>query len=96
MDFTIDFKPGVSETFSVPEKNVLFNAVPRKTAATGGGDSLIAASLDHPIGSLRLAELLKPEMHVVVLVDDITRPTPTRPATRTIRAFRVRFTFSSP
>ena len=77
MNFTFDFRPGVSENFNVPESNFLFNAVPHKAKTAVNEEDMIVASLDNPIGSPRLNELLKPAMRLVILVDDITRPTPT-------------------
>jgi nickel-dependent lactate racemase len=67
----------------VPQENFLFQAIPLGNPMPGSGgkpaaeDALIRDSLDHPIGAAALEETLDPGMSVVVLVDDITRPTPT-------------------
>jgi nickel-dependent lactate racemase len=81
MDFAVDFKPGVSEHFSLPEENFLFQAIPRDDAASSAEEApaeetLIRNSLDRPVGVPPLEQSLKSSMRVVVLVDDITRPTP--------------------
>ena len=39
-------------------------------------ETLIEAALDHPIGSPRLEELARPEDHVLLIVNDQTRPGP--------------------
>lgn len=37
---------------------------------------LINDALNRPIGSLPLAELIKPTRKIVIMIDDIARPTP--------------------
>jgi len=77
MRFELAFKKGVSTEVEVPEENLLFNAEPLKTGKVPEQEKIVEESLDNPIGTDRLENMLKPEMSVVVLVDDITRPTPT-------------------
>lgn len=77
MRIELTFKPGVTTEVEVPEANLLFNAAPFVTGRPPNEDRLIADALDHPIGARRIEEQLRAGMRVVVLVDDITRPTPT-------------------
>ena len=78
MILNLKFKQGVETQVTVPDKNFLFNAEPLKTEKIPDQSSIIEDSLNNPIGTGRLEDLLKSGMQVVVLVDDITRPTPTR------------------
>ncbi len=77
----VSFTSGqMSQQVSIPETNFMGVVQP---AAGGQADapppeSIIARALDTPIGSPRLEELLRPESRVSIVVDDITRPTPTR------------------
>lgn len=77
MKFDLNFKHGVTTEVEIPNENFLFNAEPLKTGKVPNQDRIVEESLDNPIGTDRLENLLSPEMNVIVLVDDITRPTPT-------------------
>lgn len=77
MRIELTFKPGVTTAVEIPEANLLFNAAPLRQGPAPDQDRLIADALDHPIGAGRLEEQLRAGMKAVVLVDDITRPTPT-------------------
>jgi lactate racemase len=77
------FRPGVTTQVEIDDGNLLF-------CATGGtlpaGETrpfeipdqaaVVEEALDDPIGAERLEALLKPDDRVVIMVDDITRPTP--------------------
>ena len=62
--------------FSLPKENLL--AVLEPTAVPGAEDpaALVREAVRNPIGRLPLAELVKDGQYVVVIIDDITRPTP--------------------
>lgn len=77
MKIELTFKHGVTTEVVVPEENLLFNAEPLKTGNVPDQERIVEESLDNPIGTDRLENILKPEMNVVILCDDITRPTPT-------------------
>jgi len=72
----LTFRPGVTTQIDIEEKNLLFKADPIKIHAIPDQESVIQEALAHPIGSDTLEMILKPDQSVVVLVDDITRPTP--------------------
>lgn len=75
--FELTFRPGVTTHVEVDERNLLFHAVHRKVDALPDQATVVEAALNHPIGMGRLQDLLAPEDRVVIIVDDITRPTPT-------------------
>jgi nickel-dependent lactate racemase len=60
----------------IPEANLAGVFVPNEVTP-GDEGRLIEEALDHPIGSPRLEELVKPGQRVVIISDDITRATPT-------------------
>ena len=61
----------------IPEKNYLYFIEPN-TIDINKDDSDIYKALKNPISSETLVQIIKPNMKVVVLVDDITRPTPNK------------------
>jgi nickel-dependent lactate racemase len=64
------------QQITVPARNVLDEAGMREVAPVQDSDSVVETALDHPIGTGRLEELARDCGRVVVLVDDLTRPTP--------------------
>ena len=77
----ISFTSGqMSQQVSIPDGNLIGVVQP----ATGQqrsllpAEALIAEAIEHPIGKPRLEELLRPGAKVSIIVDDITRPTPSR------------------
>lgn len=62
--------------FDLPEERVMYYAAPMKPEIPSDTDALIEQSLDAPVGTGRLEELVSPEMNILVLIDDVTRPTP--------------------
>jgi nickel-dependent lactate racemase len=58
----------------IPEKNFLYYIEPEMVESTHKIN--IAEELRKPIASKPLSELIKPGMKVVILADDLTRPTP--------------------
>jgi nickel-dependent lactate racemase len=75
--FELTFKPGVTTAVDVDDRNLLFYAVHRKTETIPDQVQVIEDALANPIGTERLEDQLSPGDSVVVIVDDITRPTPT-------------------
>lgn len=76
--FDLTLCPGVVVRLSVHERNLLFCARPRHIGTAANESELVRAALSHPIGSAPLSERLRPCDRVVIIVDDATRPTPTR------------------
>ncbi len=75
--FELTFRPGVTTKAQVNDKNVLFYAAHHKSATIPDQTRVITDALANPIGAPRLDGLLHAGQSVVVLFDDITRPTPT-------------------
>lgn len=75
--FELTFRPGVTTHVEVDDRNLLFYAVHRTMDVLPDQATVIETALDNPIGTHRLEDLLDPEDRVVIIVDDITRPTPT-------------------
>ena len=70
------FRPGVTTRLEIDDRNLLFYAAPGKTAQVPDQAQVIEGALANPIGTARLEDLLAPDEDVVIMVDDITRPTP--------------------
>lgn len=70
------FRPGVSTTLEVDDRNLAFVARHGSSGERQAEAELIRGALDHPIGSPRLSEVVRPGHRVVIIVDDATRPTP--------------------
>lgn len=74
-EYTVPFGKG-ELSFSLDESRVRYYASPMKPEIPADAGKVIENALDEPIGTPRLEEMLAPEMRVLVLIDDITRPTP--------------------
>lgn len=72
----LTFRPGASTQVQIDDRNLLFRAVHRKTREIPDQTQVIWDGLENPIGTAKLDDLLKPGHNVVIMVDDITRPTP--------------------
>ena len=62
----------------LPKEQVLFYAEPIKPEVPSNADVLIEEALDHPIGTKRLEEMVTADQKILILSDDLTRPTPKR------------------
>lgn len=62
----------------LPDENVLAVLKPNDIAGTSDLTEIeeIEAAMDHPIGTLKLEEIVKPGEKVVIITSDITRPVP--------------------
>lgn len=69
------FGSGVVE-LEIPEKNLSSVILPSEPEAREDEISIIKKALLNPAGSKRLSELVGPESRAVIIVSDITRPTP--------------------
>ena len=70
------FGRGISE-LNIPEKNISSIILPSESEITEEGASLIKKALENPIKCNRLSEIVNPDSKVVIIVSDVTRPTPT-------------------
>jgi len=71
----LTFKPGVSTRVDL-ERRPLFYVVDASPASIPDQERVIQNALDNPIGATQLNSVLRSGQRVVILVDDITRPTP--------------------
>jgi nickel-dependent lactate racemase len=76
MAYYVNYENG-KKTFSIPKGWNLISAQDRPPIS-GVADPLkeIREALEHPIGSPKIEELARPGMEVVLLFDDLQRPTP--------------------
>jgi nickel-dependent lactate racemase len=70
------FRPGVTTRVEIDDHSLLFYAAHRKTVDVPDQTRVIRDALEHPIGTRKLEYLVRPGQSVVIMVDDITRPTP--------------------
>jgi len=72
--------PYGSETmgFYLPVENLEELLQPQVISPLGNLPDLLGRSLDQPIGTARLEEVVSPTDEVAIICDDITRPTPAR------------------
>ncbi|WP_130862708.1 nickel-dependent lactate racemase family protein [Bacilliculturomica massiliensis] len=66
------------ETMSctVPDENYLGTLLPEAPAAGLRGEAEVLRALEHPVGSRRLRELVRPGQKIALVTSDITRPVP--------------------
>jgi len=76
MKFELGFGTG-TQTVTVPDRNVLSVLKPNEVKTALTGRAAVKDALEHPIGSLRLREIVKPGEKIVLIASDITRPCPT-------------------
>jgi len=62
----------------VPTQNFLGSIEPKEKPALPDARVEVERALKEPIGSKRLSEIVKPEHRVAIVVDDATRPAPSR------------------
>ncbi len=74
---TITLRYGHTEQqITLPQHNLLDEAGMRPVEPAANPQAVIEAALDGPIGTRPLEELARGTQRVVILVDDLTRPTP--------------------
>ena len=75
MDFSYGYG---SETrhFRVPEESLLCEVTQNQVATSLTGVEAVRDALEHPIGTGRLRDIVKPGEKVVIVTSDITRPCP--------------------
>ena len=72
----LSFRPGVDTEVEIDDRNLLFCATHRAAGEIPDPAQAIEQALAHPIGTARLEESIQAGDRVVIMVDDITRPTP--------------------
>lgn len=64
------------QTVDIPDKNLIGVLTPNAVEITEKGEAVVREALQNPIGSPRLAEIVKPGEKIVIIASDITRPVP--------------------
>jgi len=68
---------GKQLTFQIPDKNLAATLSPMKPDSPESAQALISSALHNPIGTPGLKELVSPGARVAIIIDDISRCTPT-------------------
>jgi nickel-dependent lactate racemase len=72
----LPFRPGLTAQVEIDQRNLLYYAAQPRDLPVPAQSTVAEKALQHPIGAPPLTELLRPDRRVVIIVDDITRPTP--------------------
>lgn len=74
--FSVPYGSG-SLSFELPESAFLDTVLPTdESESAADSDALVRNALRHPVNSSRLSELAAPDKKIAVIINDITRPTP--------------------
>jgi len=76
MKIELDFGD-TRQILNVPDENLSEVLVPNDIEHTMGADEAVKNALEHPIGSARLRDIVKPGEKIAIITSDITRPMPT-------------------
>ena len=60
------------------KKNFLYYALPVVPDNIPNQESVVTLGFENPYNSKKLEEMVNPEMKIIIIIDDITRPTPKR------------------
>ena len=77
-EISIPYGADKCTSFRVEEKNLLEVVKPQQVAPASDVKKVICDALENPVGCKPLEELVTPESRVVIISDDISRPTPVR------------------
>lgn len=66
-----------TQSFEVPEENLLGILAPNEVEVTLSGEDAVRAALENPIGTPALDKIVRPGERIVIVTSDITRPLPT-------------------
>ena len=61
----------------IPDRNISSVILPSEPEKKEDSTSLIKKALENPINSRRLSKIINPNTRIVIIVSDVTRPTPT-------------------
>ena len=76
MKFELGYYKG-TKTLEVSDKNLSGVLTPNEVQVDLTGEEEVVRALQHPIGTPRLSEIVKPGEKIVIITSDITRPMPT-------------------
>ena len=77
-NITISVPYGSGElSFELPESSYLGSVLPAdEISGPAASDDLIRNALQNPIGTPKLSEMVQPSQKIAIIINDITRPTP--------------------
>lgn len=75
MRIELGFGTGV-QTLEVPDQNVMAVLTPNRVEYELTGEDEVLRALNHPIGTPKLSEIVKPGEKIAIVTSDITRPLP--------------------
>lgn len=79
MKYSFPYKnPGISEVTFPKDMDVTVYRVPEVEGVDLGSDEIVRKSLSEPIGKPELRKMLKKDDQILLIIDDISRPTPIR------------------
>jgi nickel-dependent lactate racemase len=64
-------------TFEIPDDCLGEVVSPRRIVADSSTNAIVRHALDHPVGTPLLSQIIRPEQKAAVIIDDISRETPT-------------------
>lgn len=67
----------MKESINIPKKNLVSIVEPRAVKSWGNVETIIEMAINNPIGFKKLEDILNSNSKVSIIVDDVTRPTPT-------------------
>ena len=67
-----------TRTFEIPEPNLLGEVTQNQVQTAETGEAAVRSALNHPIGTPRLCEIVRPGESVAIVTSDITRPCPSQ------------------
>ncbi len=75
MKFELGFGAG-TQKLNVPDENLICVLLPNAVSQELTGEKEVARALQHPIGTPRLKEIVRPGEKIAIVTSDITRPLP--------------------
>lgn len=79
MEFQLKYGKATVE-FDIPENNYMGSLLPKEIQFDLKGEEEVKRSLENPIGTERLKDMVKPGEKIVIVTSDITRPMPSKTA----------------
>ncbi|MCG8484888.1 MAG: nickel-dependent lactate racemase [Clostridia bacterium] len=77
MKYTIKYGKGTVE-FEIAEKNYMGELLPNEITVELTGENEVKRSLENPIGTERLKDIVRPGEKIAIVTSDITRPIPSK------------------
>ena len=66
----------IPQTVELPDENIIDILEPNRVTVCASGVAAVASSLQSPVGTPRLSQIVKPGEKIAIIASDITRPVP--------------------